>query len=462
VRWWSGRLRAWRRVGAQRLPTGQVWVPKTRCGAELVVGETIGGWSRLLVTGLSDASPNCWSFAADQMPKTLSRSSFCVMNSRCFAVRPVDRAAARSTGSCSAPSRNYSHGIAGKACSCGRRRSAAGIARSSRDAGRTDTRQRPAAQPPVPASGNWLCGSRVRTRPGVTGGSTASSRALRSLSGRALCGRSSSAPALTQHHAARPRVGGRFFECRRLGSSPATSAATSNASYVPTSTTTTLTGRTGRSISVHPLSQAPSPDPQVTPPTSAAKTAWAASSTNTKPPHESPNQVSGTHTQRRARPIRRHLAPRPSPTRTSHNDLPRSHPHRLHRPPAAHTPTRDYRSLAPHTTPADTPPHPLTQQPVFRLRAPDARSGADPSGRLDGGRAPVRSAAVIHVGEASRAPAQRPPPPEHDVNAVASAQPRLSACSDRVSGTHREDNDVLGIEVVALVEKHTTRRSDLR
>jgi hypothetical protein len=88
------------------------------------------------------------------------------MNSRSFAVKQVDRAAARSTGSCSARSLNCFRGIAGRACSCGRRRSAVGTARWSRDAGRTDAHQHPAAQPPVPASGNWWCGSRVRTRPG--------------------------------------------------------------------------------------------------------------------------------------------------------------------------------------------------------------------------------------------------------------------------------------------------------
>jgi putative transposase len=71
---------------------------------------------------------------------------------------------------------------------------------------------------------------------------------------------------------------------------------TSNASYAPTSTTTTPTGRTGRSTSARPLSQAPSHDPQATPPTSAAAIASAASSTNTKPPPEIRDGVSGTHT----------------------------------------------------------------------------------------------------------------------------------------------------------------------
>ncbi len=46
-----------------------VWVPETRWGAELVVGETIGGWLPPSSTGLFGGWLSCWSSVVDQMPK---------------------------------------------------------------------------------------------------------------------------------------------------------------------------------------------------------------------------------------------------------------------------------------------------------------------------------------------------------------------------------------------------------
>jgi len=60
-----------------------------------------------------------------------------------------------------------------------------------------------AAQPPVSAFGDWLCGSWVRTRAGATGGSTANARALRSRSPPASFGRSSR----RRHRPSTPRLG---------------------------------------------------------------------------------------------------------------------------------------------------------------------------------------------------------------------------------------------------------------